>query len=130
MLVRPNVAAKPPVYVLEADYEVLSRIADSSSPGGELLSRELERATLVKEGEGPRAFVRLNSTVEFSDLTSGRSRTVTVVLPDQADVGRNRLSVLAPAGAALLGLTPGDRFSWSVESRPRLLVVNRVVNRS
>jgi regulator of nucleoside diphosphate kinase len=129
MLARPNANAKPPVHISKADYDVLSRIATSSgSPGVSLLSQELERATVVSDGEGPRTFVHLNSKVEFTDLMSGRARTVTVVLPEHADMDKNRLSVLAPAGAALLGLSPGDTFGWTVDGRPRLLVVNFVAD--
>jgi regulator of nucleoside diphosphate kinase len=126
MLARADLPAKPPIFVLDTDYEQLSKLAiESGSPGSVLLIQELERATVVKEGEGPPAFVRLNSTVEFTDLVSGRTRTVTLVSPGEADMDENRLSVLAPAGAALLGLGPGATFSWTVGGRPRVLVVNR-----
>jgi regulator of nucleoside diphosphate kinase len=127
MASRSDLPAKPPIFVAEADYEELSQLAAASgSPGAELLSEELQRATLVKAGE-PQDFVRLGSTVEYADLTSGRVRKVTLVRPGEADMDADRLSVLAPAGAALIGLRVGDAFSWSVDGRPRVLVVNRVV---
>jgi regulator of nucleoside diphosphate kinase len=123
-----SVTARPPIYVAEADFDDLSQLtADPASPGAALLAEELARATVVRTGEGPPAFVRLGSKVEFKDLMSDRVHTVTLVAPAQADMKASRLSVLAPAGAALIGLTPGDVFSWTVDGRPRLLVVNRVV---
>ncbi len=128
MLARAYLSARPPIYVAEADFDDLSRLtAGAASPGAALLAEELARATVVRGGEGPPAFVRLGSKVEFKDLMSDRVHTVTLVAPADADMKQNRLSVLAPAGAALIGLTPGDVFSWTVDGRPRLLVVNRVV---
>jgi regulator of nucleoside diphosphate kinase len=52
---------------------------------------------------------------------------VTLVEPQEADMDESRLSVLDPAGAALLGLRPGDAFSWTVEGRSQLLTVERVL---
>ena len=129
MLARAHISARPPIHIAEADYDELSRLAaDVRSPGAALLAQELERATVVRDGDGPPAFVRLGSKVEFKDLMSERIHTVVLVGPADADMKENRLSVLAPAGAALIGLSPGDVFNWTVEGRPRLLVVNRVVN--
>ena len=128
MLAHTAQAIEPPIFVADADYEALSKIAnDSPSPGAALLRQELERATVVTDGDG---FVRLNATVEFTDLTSGRRRIVTLVGPGEADMDANRLSVTAPAGAALLGLRPGDVFSWTFDGRRRVLTVNRIVETS
>jgi regulator of nucleoside diphosphate kinase len=127
-----NTAPKPQVRVAEADYERLWDLAgDSSAPGATLLRQELERATVVSDGHPPLPFIRLHSKVEFADLLSGRVRKVTLVEPHAADIDEDRLSVLAPAGAALIGLSPGDTFSWTVDGgRPRVLVVNRVTEGS
>lgn len=116
---------EPPIFIADADYEALARISnESTSPGTALLRNELERATVVADGDD---FVRLNSTVEFTDLLSGRRRIVTLVGPDQADMDANRLSVTAPAGAALLGLRAGDVFRWTFQGRRRVLSVDRIV---
>lgn len=129
MLTLDHSTTKPPVFVTESDYEQLWRLAgDSSSPGAALLRQELERATIVKDGATPPDFVRVNSTVEFSDLLTGRIRRITLVEPKEADMDADRLSVLTPAGAALVGLRAGDAFAWTTEDgRSRALVVNRVI---
>ncbi|MBS0490245.1 MAG: GreA/GreB family elongation factor, partial [Proteobacteria bacterium] len=57
-------------------------------------------------------FVRLGSKVTYRDLILKRDRTVRVGLPGEADVDENRISVLAPVGAALIGLSVGDVFRW------------------
>jgi regulator of nucleoside diphosphate kinase len=123
---------KPPIRVSEAEYEQLTAWAEgSSAPGAALLRRELDRAVLVKEGAPGAPFVRLNSPVEFEDLLSGRRRKVVLVAPGAADMDQDRLSVLAPAGAALLGLGVGDAFGWVGEDgRPRVLAVTGVGRRA
>lgn len=119
---------KPPIFISEADCERLAELSErSKAAGAALLRRELDRATLVRAGAAAPAFVRLGSKVEFEDLISGRTRTVTLVLPEEADMDHDRLSVLAPAGAALFGLTVGDHFSWTTDGgRPRVLAVRRI----
>jgi regulator of nucleoside diphosphate kinase len=118
----------PSVYVTESQYDRLASLAASSStPGARLLGDELVRAIVLEEGEFPRDFVRLHSFVEFSDLMTGRSRRVQIVPPDEADIDQDRLSVLTPVGATLLGLTAGDSMGLSTDDgRPHVLVVANV----
>jgi regulator of nucleoside diphosphate kinase len=132
MSVHPNVSLrshqfrKPTVYVTPADHERLSNLADSRSGlGAAILGDELVRAVIVPDGETPRRdFVRLHSLVEFSDLTTGRTRRVQVVPPDEADIDTNRLSVLTPVGAGLIGLTAGDSIGIRTEDgRTHILAV-------
>lgn len=129
MLARPQPAEKPPIYVAEADYERLSNLARvSDAPGALLLSQELDRALVVAaDAAEPTPFVRLGSWVEYRDLASGRARAVQVVIPEAADIDQQRLSVLSPVGAALIGLSVGDTFGWTAEDgRPRVLSVQWV----
>ena len=48
-------------------------------------------------------------TVQVRDLESGRRQELTLVSPREADVNAGRISVLAPLGTALLGLSQGRR---------------------
>ena len=128
MSLQGQLRRKPSVYVAESDYERLSNLAESSATrGASMLADELVRAIILKDGEFPRAFVRLNSRVEFTDLMTGRTRRVQVVLPDEADIDHDRLSVLTPVGAALLGLTEGDSIGMTTDDgRSHVLRVARV----
>jgi regulator of nucleoside diphosphate kinase len=54
----------------------------------------------------------MNSRVRFVDEGSGVESEITLVFPGQADVESNRISVLAPVGSALLGLSVGDTIDW------------------
>lgn len=128
MSLRSHQFRKPSIYVTESEFERLSNLAESGATrGASLLGDELVRAIILKDGEFPRAFVRLNSSVEFTDLMTGRTRRVQVVLPDEADIDRDRLSVLTPVGAALLGLTEGDSIGMTTDDgRAHVLRVESV----
>ena len=116
MSLRSHQFRKPSVYVTQSEYERLSNLAESSATAGaRLLGDELARAIVVKDGASLRTFVRLHSLVEFQDLTTGRARRVQLVPPDEADIDQNRLSVLTPVGAGLIGLKPGDSIGISTE---------------
>lgn len=56
--------------------------------------------------------VRINSRVTYTDESSGISRVVEVVLPEEAHVDSGKISVLAPVGSALLGLEEGQAIDW------------------
>jgi regulator of nucleoside diphosphate kinase len=46
------------------------------------------------------------------------------VLPIEADIDANRISVLSPVGAALFGVGEGESFTWSKGARTvRILAV-------
>jgi regulator of nucleoside diphosphate kinase len=116
MLAQRTHDTKAAVYVAEADYERLSNLAASSGTlGATLLAEELDRAIMIGGDDFPRRFVRLHSVVEFRDLLTGRQRRLQLVPPDEADIDHGRLSVLAPVGAALLGLTAGDTIGLTTE---------------
>ncbi len=112
----------PSIVVTDADLERLENLIASRKRGGEAaaLAAELERATVVDADEIGRGVVTMNSVVEFEDEETGERQEVTLVYPHQADVERRRISVLAPVGAALLGLSRGQSITWPVPSgRPR-----------
>jgi regulator of nucleoside diphosphate kinase len=54
----------------------------------------------------------MNSTVRLRDPTTGEPAIYTLVYPDEADIRRNRLSILAPIGTAIFGFRVGDEVRW------------------
>jgi regulator of nucleoside diphosphate kinase len=113
----PKMKARPKVRVTESDFDKLTAVSHAPrtlTPGVELLLEELERFSIVPDHADRRLkFVRLGSKVTYRDLGLQRERTVRVGLPGEADVDENRISVLAPVGAALMGLSIGDVFRWT-----------------
>ena len=86
------------------------------------LRRELERALVVSSAAVPGDVATMNSRVRYADETDGVRRTVSLVFPSRADAAKGKVSVLAPVGAALLGLSEGQSIEWEFPdgSRRRL----------
>jgi regulator of nucleoside diphosphate kinase len=114
------------IVITEADYVRLQRLVESSRVFRQRdakhlddLEQELERAAIMKAGEVPSDVVTMNSRVKVKDLNSGRITTYQIVFPREADIARNRISVLAPIGTGLLGYRAGTTIEWQVPSGMR-----------
>jgi len=83
------------------------------------LQNELDRAIVVKPSRVPPEVVTMNSRIRIRDLNSGGEFTYQVVFPRGADMAKNRISVLAPIGTALLGERAGSIVEWQVPSGMR-----------
>ena len=61
----------------------------------------------------PADVITMNSTARFMDETSGKEFELTLVYPDDALMSSDgTVSVLAPVGSALLGLSVGQAIEW------------------
>lgn len=92
------------------------------------LHQEISRARLVEMEELPDEIVAMNSTVSLRDLRTQSVETYMLVYPSRADIANRRLSVLSPAGVAVLGRRIGDEIHWPVVSGWRRLAVEKVVH--
>jgi regulator of nucleoside diphosphate kinase len=94
---------------------VVDRYAGSpESAAAELLEGELDRARVVAQDELPSDVVSMRSSVVYEDVDGGERREAILVYPDEADIEHSLISVLAPIGMALLGLSVGQSISWPV----------------
>lgn len=114
------------IVITESDYARLQRLIESTRQFRKFdaehlagLEQELERALVIKEADVPRDVVTMNSRVRVKDLNSGREATYQIVFPNNADVAKNRISVLAPIGTGLLGYSAGTTVEWQVPSGVR-----------
>jgi regulator of nucleoside diphosphate kinase len=111
------------IVITDDDYSRLRRLA--SHPG---LAAELAAAEVVGARSVPADVVTMHSRVLFEDETSGESREVTIVFPQESDASGRQVSVLAPVGTALLGLAAGQSIVWPFpDGTSRSLRVLRVV---
>jgi regulator of nucleoside diphosphate kinase len=78
------------------------------------LDTELWSARRVSPGDVPWDVVTMNSVVRIRDLDTGEADDYELVYPTYADIERNRISVLAPIGTAILGYRIGDVIQWPV----------------
>lgn len=76
------------------------------------LMQELDRASVLEPGEIPPTVVTMNSTVRFRVEPEGREFQRTLVYPSKVNGDQENISVLAPIGSALLGLSVGDSIEW------------------
>ncbi len=108
--------AKPNIIISSLDAERLEKLIASlpknGFPGKEELETELDRATVVDPKDVPPNVVTMNSTVKFITESSSREFCLTLVYPTDYDAGGGKISILAPVGSALLGLSEGDEIEW------------------
>lgn len=76
----------------------------------------LDASVVVPSREVAPDVVTMNSQVMLHDLQTGQRSTLTLCYPDQADPALGLVSVLSPAGSALLGLRMGSVARWSTPS--------------
>ena len=90
------------------------------------LLEELDRAVIVDPDNLPGDVITMNSRAEMRDLESGETVTFTLVFPSEADIDEEKISVLAPIGAGMLGYRVGDEFEWNVPGGLRRMKVTKV----
>ncbi|MXS86533.1 nucleoside diphosphate kinase regulator [Nitrosomonas sp. HPC101] len=107
---------KPKIMISSLDAERLDVLLDSLSqkvfPGRDDLEAELARAEVVDPKEIPPSVVTMNSTVRFRVESSDEEFCLTLVYPRDVDTSGEKISILAPVGSALLGLSQGDEIEW------------------
>ena len=106
--------AQTPIIITRVDLQRLERLLDSLEeygPGAEALEQELARAQVVGHDEVPAGVVTMNSRVHCREEASGKDYHLTLVYPQDAG-GEGRVSILAPVGSALLGLSVGQHIDW------------------
>jgi len=104
----------PRIVLTRFDYKRLEHLLDIVGPRPDLdaLREELDRADIVEPEAVPANLVTMNSVVRFVDKDSGKESELTLVFPGSSEVETNRISVFAPIGSALLGLSVGDSIDW------------------
>lgn len=107
---------RPKLIVSSLDADRLDKLLDSlpegTFPGKSDLQAELERAEIVEPRDVPPTVVTMNSTVRFRVESSSEEFTLTLVYPRDMDSSSGKISILAPVGSALLGLSQGDEIEW------------------
>lgn len=109
-------STQPKIVISSLDAERLEKLLDSISdrvfPGRDELEAELARAEVVEPKDVPPEVVTMNSTVRFEVESSAEEFRLTLVYPKDVDASGQKISILAPVGSALLGLSQGDEIEW------------------
>jgi regulator of nucleoside diphosphate kinase len=75
-------------------------------------SHDANPQIVLRQPHGDHGIVNLGEAVHYRDQKTGRTRRVRVVLPQDVDPERGRISVYSPVGAALMGLHVGQSAEW------------------
>lgn len=106
----------PPITVSTRDLARLEALLESPAvrqlPAAQALGDELVRANVVEPADMPANVVGMDSLVTCLDENTGETHRLTLVYPPQADADQGKVSVLAPVGSALLGLSVGQHIDW------------------
>ena len=123
------------IYITEYDLARLTELIDRTRNGEgdwnthylNRLAGELERAEVVDPKNIPGDAITMRSTVRLRDLASGKELIYSLVFPNEADIDKGRISVLAPVGTAMIGYRVGDTIEWEVPAGLRRLKVQEVL---
>ena len=137
MQVRPsrqnNDGIKNPIYVTSQDKQRLEdllmeiEVSDPRKHGDlKALTEELHRAVIVDAKDVFSDVITMNSRAEMRDFETGETVAFTLVFPSEANIDEEKISVLAPIGAGMLGYRVGDEFEWKVPDGLRRLEVTNV----
>ena len=128
-----NNEIKNPIYVTSQDKQRLEdllmevQVSDPRKHGDlKALTEELHRAIIVDPKDVPSDVITMNSRAEMRDLESGETVAFTLVFPSEANIDEEKISVLAPIGAGMLGYRVGDEFEWNVPGGLRRMKVTKV----
>lgn len=108
----------PSIIVSSRDVErlesLLELVGTNGSDASRALEAELSRADIQEPGSIPPTVVTMNSRVLCVEEDTGKEHVVRLVYPRDANGPAGDVSVLAPVGAALLGLSIGQSIDWPV----------------
>lgn len=106
---------RPAITISSLDADRLYNLIDSlptNVTGIKELEAELGRANIVEPNEVPETIITMNSTVDFIVEATNEEFVLTLVYPKDIDQSGEKISILAPVGSALLGLSQGDKIEW------------------
>jgi regulator of nucleoside diphosphate kinase len=123
------------IYVTACDFERLGDLVSARARrayGRDDRIAELEaalgRAEVLPSHEFSADVVTMYSAVRLVDLDAGREFAFTLVFPDEAEIGRGMISVLAPLGSRTFGLREGDVIDWRVPGGARRMRILQVLS--
>ena len=113
---QPTSGLPPSLIISSRDLARLEALLDSPvlsrHPAAIALMDELNRAEVLPPERVPADVVTMHSRVGGQDIATGEDHVLTLAYPNEADVEKGRVSVLAPVGSALLGLSVGQSIEW------------------
>ncbi len=110
-----NLMSKPNIILSEQDLHRLETMLEHQTvltPTMKHLEDELARAEVVAPNDVPTNVVSMNAKVLITLAPSKESSEVTLVYPHDFKGEKGQVNVVAPVGAAILGLSEGQEIEW------------------
>ena len=131
---RPAYSRESVVFVTHYDARRISLLTGSASkvePAVRTLvsglSDKIRRAVALPPQAIPENIITLDSRFRLRDLAAGESRIYTLVMPKQADITQNRISILSPLGACVYGHATGDEVACLTPTGVRRLRIGAIL---
>lgn len=107
--------ANPAIIISEQDLNRLETMLEHQpklTPTMQLLEEELARADVVAPQDMPANVVTMNAKVLLTIAPSTEASEITLVYPHDFKGEKGQVNVVAPIGAAILGLAEGQEIEW------------------
>lgn len=118
------------IYITQFDYDRLTKLLSKRKPyddSDKALIAELERGEIIDPKDVPPDVITMNSQVRFKD-EYGDGWEYWLVFPEDADLDKNKISILSPIGCALLGYRKGDTITVPTPKGRRELTVEEIIH--
>lgn len=126
-----NITMKP--IVKESDYSTIKNIINNLSPSqktreaGQLMD-ELDLAKKVPDTKIAKNIIQLNSYFEVELGQPTQVIKMKMVIPKEADLAQNKISVFSPLSVALIGFKEGATVDWELPGGLRKIKILKVTN--
>lgn len=124
---------KPTPVLTITDYNILRELVKNAKDSTNireiaLLTQELDRAIVNKEGLFDQSIVRMNSHVIIEDVNTKQQMKIQIVMPSQSNIKEGKISILAPLCVAIIGFKENDEVEWQLPSGIKTLKIIVVTN--
>ncbi|WP_139852612.1 nucleoside diphosphate kinase regulator [Acinetobacter pullicarnis] len=107
--------AKPSIIISSQDLQRLETMLEHQAkltPTMQHLEDELARAQVVEPKDIPSNVVSMNAKVMIQIAPATEATEITLVYPHDFRGEKGQVNIVAPVGAAILGLAEGQEIEW------------------
>jgi regulator of nucleoside diphosphate kinase len=124
---------KPIPVLTITDYNTLRKLVKNAKDSTNireiaLLTQELDRAIIKKEGVLDESIIRMNSHVTVEDIKTKQQMNIQIVMPSQSNIKDGKVSILAPLSVAIIGFKENDEVEWQLPAGIKNLKIITVTN--
>lgn len=105
------------ILLSKSDYKFLSEHLEKaimSDYNKQRLREEVKNASIFEDEQLPADVVSLYTETKIESIDNGQEFVFKLVLPKDADIKQQKVSIFAPISIALLGYQTGDLINWEM----------------